>query len=116
MRKNYLIITFLFLAFIITQQGFAQSSVTGAPNSQQSQNIEGLSIYPNPVTEGSQVIYITSKKNFTKNIEIYNVLGKQIYTTVLTGKELNISSLSTGVYILKITENKISETRKLVIK
>lgn len=116
MKKNYLIITFLFLALTISQKGFAQSNFSSTPNSQQSQNIEGLSIYPNPVTEGSQVIYITSKNNFTKNIEIYNVLGKQIYTTVLTGKELNISSLSTGVYILKITENKISETRKLVIK
>ena len=116
MSKNYLIITFLFLALTISQKGFAQSNFSSTPNSQQSQNIEGLSIYPNPVTEGSQVIYITSKNNFTKNIEIYNVLGKQIFTKVLTSKELNITSLSTGVYILKITENKISETRKLVIK
>src|SRR5690606_39809431 len=113
MKKNYILITFLFLAFLITQQGFSQSSPS---NASPQQDIEGLSIYPNPVTEGRQIIYITTKKNFTKNIEIYNVLGKQIYTTVLTGKELNISSLSTGVYILKITENKISETRKLVIK
>jgi hypothetical protein len=114
MNKNYFLITFFFLAFMITQQGFSQSSSNGTPT--QEQNIEGLSIYPNPVTEGRQVIYITSKKNFSKNIEIYNVLGKQIHSTVLSGKELNISSLSTGVYILKITENKVSETRKLVIK
>lgn len=113
MKKNYIIITFLFFAFLITQQGFSQSNTSSVSTEQ---NIEGLSIYPNPVTEGRQVIYITSKKNFTKNIEIYNVLGKQIFATVLTGKELNISSLNTGVYILKITENKISETRKLVIK
>jgi len=116
MKKNYLIITFLFFALTISQKGFAQSNLSSIPNSQQSQKIEGLSIYPNPVTEGSQVIYITSKNNFTKNIEIYNVLGKQTFTKVLTSKELNIASLSTGVYILKITENKISETRKLVIK
>ncbi|WP_100611082.1 T9SS type A sorting domain-containing protein [Confluentibacter lentus] len=113
MKKNYILITLLFLAFLITQQGFSQSKTS---NDSMQQNIEGLSIYPNPVTEGRQIIYITSKKNFAKNIEIYNVLGKQILSTVLNGKELNISSLSTGVYILKITENKISETRKLVIK
>ncbi|WP_100613445.1 T9SS type A sorting domain-containing protein [Confluentibacter citreus] len=113
MKKNYIIITLLFFAFMINQQGFSQSNFGNASTQQ---NIEGLSIYPNPVTEGRQIIYITSKKNFAKNIEIYNVLGKQILSTVLNGKELNISSLSTGVYILKITENKISETRKLVIK
>ncbi|WP_111308535.1 T9SS type A sorting domain-containing protein [Confluentibacter sediminis] len=113
MKKNYVLTTLLFLAFLITQQGFSQSSFSNAPTQQ---NIEGLSIYPNPVTEGRTYINITTKKNFSKNIEIYNVLGKQVYSTVLTGKELNISSLNTGVYILKITENNISETRKLVIK
>jgi Secretion system C-terminal sorting domain len=113
MKKNYFLITLFALAFMITQRGFSQSNFDSAPTQQ---NIEGLSIYPNPVTEGRQFIYITTRKNFSKDIEIYNVLGKQIFTTVLSGKELNISSLSTGVYILKITENKISETRKLVIK
>ena len=113
MRKNYILITLLFFAFLISQQGFSQSN---SNNAFTQQNIEGLSIYPNPVTEGKTFIYITTKKNFSKNIEIYNVLGKQVYSVVLTGKELNISSLNTGVYILKITENNISETRKLVIK
>lgn len=113
MKKNYIIITFFFLAFLITQQGFSQGKFNNAPVQD---NIEGLSIYPNPVTEGRNYINITTKKNFSKQIEIYNVLGKQIYASVLTGKELNISGLNTGVYILKITENNISETRKLVVK
>tara|TARA_R110002167_G_scaffold230458_1_gene435650 strand:+ start:18987 stop:19244 length:258 start_codon:yes stop_codon:yes gene_type:complete len=82
----------------------------------QQQAIEGLSIYPNPVSNGKLFVYITSKRSLTKTVAVYNVLGKQILTTILTGNELNISQLNTGVYILKITENNISETRKLVIK
>lgn len=113
MEKNYFLITFLFLAFLISQQGFSQSQFNNAPPPE---HIEGLSIYPNPVSEGITYINITTKKNFSKNIEIYNVLGKQIHSSILTGRELNISALTTGVYILKITENNISETRKLVIK
>src|SRR5690606_29527952 len=113
MKKNYILTIFFFLAFLITQQGFSQSTSNNAPIQD---NIEGLSIYPNPVTEGRIYINITTKKNFSKNIEIYNVLGKQIHSSILTGKELNISALNTGVYILKITENNISETRKLVVK
>jgi len=113
MKKNYVLITLFALAFMISQHGFSQSGFNDASTQQ---SIEGLSIYPNPVTEGRQLIYITTRKNFSKDIEIFNVLGKQIYATVLSGKELNIASLSAGVYILKITENKISETRKLVIK
>ena len=113
MIKNYFLITLFAIIFLVTQRGFSQNSVSIDTPQQQ---IEGLSIYPNPVNESRQFIYITTKKNFTKNIEIFNVLGKQIYSTVLVGKELSISSLSTGVYILKITENNVSETRKLVIK
>ncbi len=79
-------------------------------------HIEGLSIYPNPVTNGNVIVYITTKKNISKKIEVYNVLGKKIYAIDLSGNELNISQFSSGVYILKITENNISETRKLVIK
>lgn len=113
MKKNYLLITFLILVFFVTQQGFSQSS-TGDSASQP--KIENLSIYPNPVSNGRTFIYITTKRNLTKNIEIYNVLGKKIFRSVLVGRELNISELSTGVYVLKVIENNISETRKLIIK
>ena len=41
---------------------------------------------------------------------------RAIYATVLNGRELNISNLAKGVYFLKITENNITEARKLFIK
>ncbi|AUP79916.1 T9SS type A sorting domain-containing protein [Flavivirga eckloniae] len=114
MKKNYLFILLLAIAFTVTQQGVAQSSVNKNPPKQQS--IKGLSIYPNPVAIGKPFIYLTSKRNLSKKIELFDVLGKKIRSLVLTGKRLNISNLNKGVYILKITENDISETRKLVIK
>lgn len=113
MEKNYFFTTLFVLMFFVSQLGFAQA---GNTNLSTQQNIEGLSIYPNPVNNGKQFIYITSKNSLTKKIEIFNALGKRILSTVLVGKELNISKLSTGVYILKITESNVSETRKLVIK
>lgn len=113
MGKNYFFTILFVFMFFVTQNGFAQTDDSGL---QSKQNIEGLSIYPNPVNNGKQYINITSKNNFTKKIEIFNALGKQILSAVLIGKELNISKLSTGVYILKITEKNVSETRKLVIK
>lgn len=113
MKKNYILITFLTLLFFVTQHGFSQSSYNNVPIHQK---IEGLSVYPNPVSNGKTFIYITTKRSLTKNIEIYNVLGKKVFQTVLSGKELNIAKLSSGVYMLKITENSIAETRKLIIK
>jgi len=113
MRKNYVLITLFALMFVITQQGFSQAITT---NALVQENIEGLSIFPNPVNNGKQYINITSKRSLVKKVEIFNVLGKRIFSIMLIGKELNISKLGTGVYILKITEKDISETRKLVIK
>ena len=114
MLKNYFV-TFIFSSlFLISLCGFSQSEPENMLPQQQT--IEGLSIYPNPVSNGKLFVYITSKRSLTKTVAVYNVLGKQILTTILTGNELNISQLNTGVYILKITENNISETRKLVIK
>ena len=99
-------ITFLFLLFLglgFTHLGYSQSANSIAENQT---TIDGVSIYPNPVSTGK--IYIISNKNFTKDIEIFDVLGKKIFTTTLVGKELNVSKLSAGIYILKIKENNIS--------
>jgi hypothetical protein len=92
-------------------QGFSQKIIT---NSSQADSIEDLTIYPNPVSNGK--IYITTKLNLTKDIEIFDVLGKKIHSSSLFGKELNISKLTPGIYILKVKENNISATRKLVVR
>lgn len=76
--------------------------------------IEGLSIYPNPAS--GQKVFITTKSNNAKVVEVYNVLGKNVLSANLTGNELNISTLDPGVYIMKIQEGKSSATRKLVVR
>ena len=113
MKKNYVFVFIFAMLFLISFHGFSQ---TTRQNMSQKHPIEGLTIYPNPVSNNKSFIYISSKKSLTKKVDIFNVLGKRIFSVALTGKELNISRLSTGVYILKITENNISETRKLVIQ
>lgn len=113
MQKNYILSLLFSFLFLISAPGFSQTTGFNTP---QQDRIEGLSIYPNPVSDGRLYIHITSKRGLNKMIEVYNVLGKRISATVITNNEFNISQLHTGVYILKITENNISETRKLVIK
>ena len=113
MKKNYVFIFVFATLFLVSFNGYSQAAQR---NMSPPEQIEGLAIYPNPVSNNKPFIYITSKKSLSKTVDVFNVLGKRIFSTDLTGKELNISRLSTGVYILKITENKVSETRKLVIK
>ena len=113
MKKYYFFYLVLAFLFLTTQNGFSQNTTFGTPNKH---SIEGLSVFPNPVSNTKSVVFITTKSNALKQVEIYNVLGKQIASAVSTRKELDISSLTSGVYILKITENSFSETRKLVIR
>ncbi len=86
------------------------------PKNKTSVAIEDLNLYPNPVSNGK--IYITSKNASSKEITIYDVLGKRVLQTNLNvnNKEVNVSVLNSGVYIIKIQEGDASTTRKLIIK
>lgn len=111
MAKHYLQISAFFFCILVTILGFSQTSKTNTPNYN---TIEGLHIYPNPVSNGK--LYISSSNNLSKYVEIYDVLGKKVYATSLFGKAMDISRLNIGVYIIKITENNNTVTRKFVVK
>jgi len=112
MKKNYFYIILL-LAIFFTTSATAQDSKQ-SPKLQEDTSIEGLSLYPNPVTGGK--VYITSKNDLEKEIIIFNVLGKKVMQTTLSTRELNVSNLSPGVYIIKITEEEATSSRKLIIQ
>ncbi len=76
-------------------------------------NISGLKVYPNPA---KNVLNITSDNFETKNVEIYNVLGAKVMTTKVINTPINVASLTSGVYVVKVTENGKTATRKLVIE
>lgn len=109
MLKKYFYI-FLFMVSLISFNAVAQEG--NGSKKQEQPAIEGLTIYPNP--SGIGKIYITSKSTAEKKIEIFNVLGKKVLE-IISSKEVNISALSPGVYIIKIKENEASTTRKLII-
>ncbi len=112
MKQLYLLTLFFIGLLLFAEPVSAQVSATAT--STKEVPIEGLSIYPNPAS--GQKVYITTYTNKPKLIEIYNVLGKNILSANLTGKELNISVLEPGVYIMKIQEGESTATRKLVVR
>ncbi len=78
--------------------------------------IEGFTTYPNPVTNNR--FTITSSNSDKKEVIIFNVLGKKVFSSTFTGlkKELNVSTINSGIYILKVTEDGKTATKKLVIR
>lgn len=110
MKKNYLINFLFFTMLLVSASAFSQSK----EGLSSKDNIEGLNIFPNPVNSGK--VYISTRNNLSKTIEIFDVLGKKVVSQVLFGNELKIQDLNPGVYILKIKEGKSSATRKLVVR
>ncbi|WP_054558383.1 T9SS type A sorting domain-containing protein [Croceitalea dokdonensis] len=107
MKHIYLI---FLMALPITTSGQELVSInTVAP-----EEVKGFKMYPNPAY-GDEV-YITTAKNGNKKITVYDVFGEVVLVDRLTTNTLNISGLVPGVYVLQVTENKKTMTRKLVIK
>ena len=78
--------------------------------------ILGFATYPNPVT--NKEFTISSKSANVKEITIYNVIGKKVLATRCSGTKstINVSSISSGIYILKVIEAGKTATEKLVIR
>ena len=85
-----------------------------APLSVNQNSIAGLKVYPNPVVNGT--LFIDTDANAVKNISVFDVLGKQVLNTTTSNNSISVSSLNNGIYIVKITEEGKTVSRKLVIK
>ena len=78
--------------------------------------IEGFATYPNPITNST--FTITSNSSSKKTITIFNVLGKKVLSSSFSGvkSDVDVSTISAGIYILKVTEAGKTASKKLVIR
>ncbi len=107
MKKSYLV---LLLLFAFSSYG-QDNAVINPLNSKEKSSFQ---LYPNPAVD--DVVYITTASNGMKNIVIYDVFGEVVLTDRISSKNLNISKLVAGVYVLQVTEGDDTMTRKLVVK
>ena len=87
---------------------------------------EGISfgVYPNPsIDKKINLIYDVSKLTADKNeVLIYTITGQQVYKTILKSdsgfytKNLDVSSLTAGVYILKFRSGDYTINKKLILR
>ena len=65
---------------------------------------DNIKIYPNPVTDR---LYL-SNNDFIKNISIFDLNGKQVLNKNLDFQYVDVSTLKSGVYLVKILLNNSS--------
>lgn len=97
--------------YVITTAGandeFSGNEVLGVDNYE----LMEVSIYPNPAKEKVHIV----SNNPISSVEVYDMLGKQVKTLKNT-REINVSDLNSGIYLLKIWLNKQVLTKKIVIE
>ena len=94
--------------------GTSWADVTPTSLSLTDSDRNAFSIYPNPVSSG--IVNIASTNSDAISVQVFDILGKQVKNETLTNNTLNVANLRSGVYIVKITQNNTSTTKKLVIK
>ena len=77
-----------------------------------------LSIFPNP---SNGIFSINQQANFNKpqTIEIYNLLGDNIYTSTTNKTKvntINISESPKGIYFVKLVDGEKISTQKIIIQ
>lgn len=76
--------------------------------------IDGFKMYPNPATNGK--LTISSNNRIDKFVEIYNMIGKQVYSKTISGNEtIDISGLNAGLYLVRVKEEGKIVTKKLQV-
>jgi methionine-rich copper-binding protein CopC len=78
---------------------------------------ENINLYPNP-SNGQFTLDFTSVKNQVSSVKIYDLVGKNVYSKDAKINEganklsIDVSNLTSGVYILNIENQKVKFTIK----
>jgi hypothetical protein len=77
-------------------------------------DLSDLRIYPNPVN--GDYVTIQSSVSGEKNIELYDITGKKLINTILNSDKLDVSSVSSGIYLVKVTIQGQTKVSRLIIR
>jgi len=76
--------------------------------------ITNLKLFPNPLT--GNVLNIVTNSGVEKSVAVFDVLGKQVINAKTVNGTVNAANLTAGVYVVKITEEGKTATRKLIVQ
>ena len=77
-------------------------------------SLRDFKILPNPATTEFSIDF--PQNITTVNIEVYNILSKRVYTGKISefDKTVNVSSWNSGVYLVKLSNEELSQTKRFI--
>lgn len=76
----------------------------------------GIEIYPNPVK--GQKLFIKRTSNDFNSVHVYSLIGQKVLDVQLHNndiEEINVSSLKSGIYFVKISNGKQKAIKKIIV-
>jgi hypothetical protein len=77
-------------------------------------SLSNFAVYPNPTNGGN--ITIQSANSGVISVAVYDILGKSVLATEVRNNSMSTEGLNRGVYILQLTQNGMTETKKLIVR
>jgi hypothetical protein len=65
-------------------------------------------------TNGGDIVTINTLVSGEKQVAVFDVLGKKVMD-VMVDNELNVATLSPGIYMVRVTQNNSTATKKLIV-
>ena len=94
--------------------GATWTDVVPSSLSATSKDLSSFNLYPNPSNGG--FVNIISNKTGAIKAQVFDVLGKQVLNDFVMNGRLNVSSLNTGIYIIKLKQGTTTTTKKLIVQ
>ncbi|WP_372757722.1 T9SS type A sorting domain-containing protein [Mariniflexile sp.] len=83
-----------------------------------SEEVTPISLYPNPVLDDLNISLVNTNLNINNtNVTLLNVNGQKVLETKpanSTEVRLNLSNLNSGIYLLRVSDNNVTITKKVV--
>jgi len=102
----------VYYVFVVNTGGTTDITIDGTNLGTEDNIIEGFSYYPNPADN----MLVVRAMDTIENVAIYNILGQKVVDQTIGNvtTELDISALSTGTYIMKVSVNGEIGTYKVI--
>lgn len=97
----------------------AQLAQTLSTNVEQPIAAGELSVWPNPAKNAVRLTYLPSNEGQPANLQLFNTTGRLVIAKTIVGtydSELDVSALSDGVYLLRLTSGGETVTKRVVVK
>jgi hypothetical protein len=101
-----------YYVFVLNSGAVTDIVIDGTNLGVSDNTIEGFSFYPNPA---STILNLKSIENI-ESVSLFNMLGQRVIATQVnaTTSQIDVSGLSTGTYLMKVTANGQTGTYRVI--